>query len=70
MTTGAAYDPAQGLGKKSSFHTQPSEAQLFYGTIILVTALAVLLNFLGLNPMQKLVRSGTVQGFRFRRCCF
>lgn len=63
MTTGAAYDLVQGLGKKGSLHAKPGEAKLFYVTIALVTALAVALNFLGLNPMKALVWSGIVQGF-------
>ena len=32
-------------------------------TIAIVTTLAVLLNFLGFNPMKALVWSGIVQGF-------
>jgi Mn2+/Fe2+ NRAMP family transporter len=63
MTTGAAYDLAQGLGRPSSLNAKPGEAPFFYGTIAVVTILAVLLNFLGLNPMKALVWSGIVQGF-------
>ncbi len=63
MTTGAAYDLVQGLGREGSLHARPSEAKLFYGTIAAVTALAVGLNFLGFNPMRALVWSGVVQGF-------
>ena len=63
MTAGAAYDLAQGLGRQSSLHATPREAPLFYATIAIVTLLAVLLNFLGLNPMKVLVWSGIVQGF-------
>ncbi len=63
MTTGAAYDVAQGLGRKSTLHAQPRDARLFYGVIVGVTVAAVLLNFLGLNPMRMLVWSGIVQGF-------
>jgi Mn2+/Fe2+ NRAMP family transporter len=63
MTTGAAYDLAQGLGRPSSLNAKPGEAPLFYLTIATVTALAVLLNFLGFNPMKALVWSGIVQGF-------
>jgi Mn2+/Fe2+ NRAMP family transporter len=63
MTTGAAYDLAQGLGRPSSLSARPSEAPLFYLTIAAVTVLAVLLNFLGLNPIRALVWSGIVQGF-------
>ena len=63
MTTGAAYDLAQGLGRPSSLNAKPGEAPFFYATIAVVTGLAVVLNFLGLNPMKALVWSGIVQGF-------
>ncbi len=63
MTTGAAYDLAQGLGRPSSLNAKPAEAPLFYGVIAIVTLIAVLLNFLGFNPMKALVWSGVVQGF-------
>jgi Mn2+/Fe2+ NRAMP family transporter len=63
MTTGAAYDLAQALGKPSSLSAKPHEAPLFYFTIAIVTAAAVLLNLIGLNPMKALVWSGVVQGF-------
>lgn len=63
MTTGAAYDLVQGIGRTGSLHARPSEAKLFYGTIAAVTVLAVGLNFLGFNPMRALVWSGIVQGF-------
>ena len=63
MTTGAAYDLVQGLGGSASLHQHLNEARLFYGLIVIVTALAVALNFLGFNPMRALVWSGIVQGF-------
>jgi Mn2+/Fe2+ NRAMP family transporter len=63
MTTGAAYDLAQGFGKAASLNATAREAPIFYATIATVTLLAVLLNFLGLNPMKMLVWSGIVQGF-------
>jgi NRAMP (natural resistance-associated macrophage protein)-like metal ion transporter len=63
MTAGAAYDVAQSVGRPSSLNAGPREARLFYGTIIVVTIIAVGLNFLGLNPMRALVWSGIVQGF-------
>jgi NRAMP (natural resistance-associated macrophage protein)-like metal ion transporter len=63
MTTGAAYDLVQGFGKSGSLHQRPPEAKLFYGTMAVVTIVAVLLNFLGFNPMRALVWSGIVQGF-------
>jgi Mn2+/Fe2+ NRAMP family transporter len=63
MTAGAAYDLAQGLGKPSSLNAKPHEAPFFYIIIVAATVLAVLLNFLGLNPIKALVWSGIVQGF-------
>ncbi len=63
MTTGAAYDVMQGMGRHASLHDEPGENKLFYGIIALVTGLAVGMNFLGFNPMRALVWSGIVQGF-------
>jgi Mn2+/Fe2+ NRAMP family transporter len=63
MTAGAAYDLAQAFGEKSSLNARPSEAPFFYATTVVVTVVAVLLNFMGFNPMKALVWSGIVQGF-------
>jgi len=63
MTTGAAYDVVQGIGKHATLHAEPEDNKLFYGIIAAVTALAIGLNFLGFNPMRALVWSGIVQGF-------
>lgn len=62
MTTGAAYNVVQGLGRSGSLHDKPREARLFYGAIAAVTVVAVAINFLGFNPMRMLVWSGIVQG--------
>lgn len=63
MTTGAAYDMTQGIGREGSLHDAPAQNRLFYGIIAAVTVIAVALNFLGFNPMRALVWSGIVQGF-------
>ncbi|WP_253257879.1 NRAMP family divalent metal transporter [Sphingobium sp. SA916] len=63
MTTGAAYDVVQGLGRAGSLHDAPQDNRLFYAIIAAVTVLAVAMNFLGFNPMKALVWSGIVQGF-------
>lgn len=63
MTTGAAYDLAQAMGWKHSLHARFREAPKFYLAIIGFTAIAVGLNFLGINPMRALVWAGIVQGF-------
>lgn len=63
LTTGAAYDVVQGIGRHGSLHDDPSENRLFYGIIAAVMVLAVGMNFLGFNPMRALVWSAIVQGF-------
>ena len=63
MTTGAAYDLCQVIGWKHSLHAKPAEAKKFYGAIAVFTLLAMMMNFLGFNPMKALVFSGVVQGF-------
>jgi Mn2+/Fe2+ NRAMP family transporter len=63
MISGAAYDLCQTCGWHHSLHARPPEAKAFYLVIVLVTGVAVGLNFLGLNPIKALVWSGIVQGF-------
>ncbi len=63
MTTGAAYDLSQAMGWRNSLGAKPKEAGKFYGVIVIVTVVAIGLNFLGFNPMKALVWSGIVQGF-------
>jgi Mn2+/Fe2+ NRAMP family transporter len=63
MTAGAAYDLSQSLGWHNSLGAKPGEAGKFYGSIAVVTAVAVGLNFAGFNPMKMLVWAGIVQGF-------
>lgn len=63
MTTGAAYDLCQAVGWKHSLHAKPAEAKKFYGAIVVITLVAMSVNFLGINPMKALVFAGIVQGF-------
>src|SRR4051812_24065748 len=63
MTTGAAYDVCQAFGWKHGLHARPSEAKRFYLLIAGFTAVAMSMNFLGVNPMKALVVAGIVQGF-------
>lgn len=63
MTTGAAYDLAQTMGWKHSLQARPGEAKKFYGAIAVFSAVAMCMNFAGVNPMKALVWAGIVQGF-------
>ena len=62
MTTGAAYDLCQSFGWKHGLHYHPREVKGFSISIAIFTALAVGLNFMGINPMRALVLSSIVQG--------
>lgn len=68
MTTGAAYDIAQGLGREASLHDEPEDNRLFYEIIALVTVLAVALNFLGFNPIALWSGRASYRAFQYRRC--
>jgi Mn2+/Fe2+ NRAMP family transporter len=63
MTTGAAYDVCQAAGARTGLSLKPNEAKLFYFAIAAFTLAAMVLNFLGINPMRALVFAGIVQGF-------
>jgi Mn2+/Fe2+ NRAMP family transporter len=63
MTTGAAYDVCQAAGARTGLSLKPGEAKLFYFAITVFTLAAMVLNFLGINPMRALVFAGIVQGF-------
>ena len=63
MTTGAAYDLCQAFRWKSGLHRKPGEAKQFYVAVLVFTAIAMGMNFLGINPMKALVFAGIVQGF-------
>jgi Mn2+/Fe2+ NRAMP family transporter len=63
MTTGAAYDLSQARGWKHGLNAKPAEAPRFYAAIVLLTLIALAMNFAGINPMRALVVAGVVQGF-------
>ena len=63
MTTGAAYDVCQSLGRRNGLHLGLSEGRTFYLTIAGVMTAAAAMNFFGFNPMKALVFAGIVQGF-------
>lgn len=62
MTAGAAYDMCQTFGWRHGLHTPPKKAPAFYLTIVIVTGVALGMNFLGVNPIRALVWAGVVQG--------
>ncbi|HEY7354095.1 MAG TPA: divalent metal cation transporter, partial [Terriglobales bacterium] len=62
MTAGAAYDLCQTFGFRHGLHTPARESRAFYAAIVVITAVAMGMNFLGFNPIRVLVWAGVVQG--------
>ncbi len=62
MTAGAAYDFCQTFDMRHGLHVPPRRARGFYAVIVIITAAAMSMNFLGINPMKALVWAGIVQG--------
>jgi NRAMP (natural resistance-associated macrophage protein)-like metal ion transporter len=62
MTIGAAFDVCQCFGWRYGLHAVPREAKPFYALLGVFTAIAIGLNFFGINPMKALVYAGIVQG--------
>jgi NRAMP (natural resistance-associated macrophage protein)-like metal ion transporter len=62
MTTGIGYVVCQAMGWKHGLQYSFVEAPHFYVVIIVAHVAAMLLNFVGLNPIRALVWAGVVQG--------
>lgn len=62
MTAGAAYDFCQAFRLRHGLHTPARLSRAFYAAIIIITIVAMGMNFLGLNPIKTLVWAGIVQG--------
>jgi Mn2+/Fe2+ NRAMP family transporter len=62
MTTGIGYVVCQAMGWKHGLQYSFAEAPHFYVVIIVAHVAAMLLNFVGLNPIRALVWAGVVQG--------
>jgi NRAMP (natural resistance-associated macrophage protein)-like metal ion transporter len=62
MTAGAAYDFCQTFQLRHGLHTPARQSRAFYAAIVIITAVAMGMNFFGLNPIKALVWAGVVQG--------
>jgi NRAMP (natural resistance-associated macrophage protein)-like metal ion transporter len=62
MTIGAAFDVCQSFGWKHGLHAEPRRAKPFYTLLVVLTLIAIGLNFFGINPMKALIYAGIVQG--------
>ncbi|MEI6405648.1 MAG: divalent metal cation transporter [Actinomycetes bacterium] len=57
-----AYAVSEAMGWKESLERKPSQAKQFYAVIAVSMALAIALNFLGINPMRSLVVAALLNG--------
>lgn len=57
-----AYAVSEAFGWKESLERKPSEAKQFYAVLAASMLIALLLNLLGINPMQSLVLAAVVNG--------
>lgn len=57
-----AYAVSESMGWKESLERKPSQAKQFYATIGVSMAIAIALNFLGINPMRSLVVAALLNG--------
>jgi Mn2+/Fe2+ NRAMP family transporter len=57
-----AYAVSEALGWRESLEQKPSQAKQFYAVIAVSMAIAVALNFVGINPMRSLVVAALLNG--------
>ena len=63
LTTSGAYAVCEAFGWKSELNARPGRAKQFYAIIVLSTLAGMLINFVGLNPMQALFWVAVINGF-------
>jgi Mn2+/Fe2+ NRAMP family transporter len=63
LTGSSAYAVTGALGGRYGFNQKPTRAKLFYGVIIVSTLVAVLINFIGINPIRALFLAAIINGF-------
>ncbi len=63
LTGSAAYAVSEAFGWKYGLDRKPHRAKQFYAIIAIATILGMLINFLGINPIQALFWTGVINGF-------
>ena len=63
LTTSAAYAVCESFGWESSLGAQPGAAKHFYIVICVSTAVGLLVNFVGINPVGALFWVSVINGF-------
>jgi len=63
LTGSAAYAIAEAFGWRAGLDEKPRRARAFYGVIVASTLTGMLLDFLGVNPIDALVWTAIINGF-------
>jgi NRAMP (natural resistance-associated macrophage protein)-like metal ion transporter len=63
LTGSAAYAVAQAFGWKFGLSRNPARAKPFYGVIVVASLVGMLINFLGINPIDALFWTAVLNGF-------
>lgn len=63
LTGSAAYAVSEAFGWRYGLDEKPHRAKQFYGVIIISTLIGMLINFIGINPIQALFLTAVINGF-------
>ncbi len=63
LTGSAAYAVAEAFGWRYGLDEKPQRAKQFYAVIAVLTVVGVLVNFLGINPIDALFWTAVINGF-------
>lgn len=63
LTGSAAYALAEAFGWEYGLDEKPEQAKQFYAAIAISTAIGMLINFIGINPIKALFWTAVINGF-------
>jgi NRAMP (natural resistance-associated macrophage protein)-like metal ion transporter len=63
LSGSAAYAMSESFGWRYGLDTKPSQAKQFYAVIVVATIVGMLINFLGINPIDALFITAVINGF-------
>ena len=62
LSTSASYAVSEAVGWDSSLNLKVTKAHGFYGVITIATLIGLMINFIGINPIQALVVAAVING--------
>jgi Mn2+/Fe2+ NRAMP family transporter len=63
LTGSAAYALSEAFGWRYGLDRNPAKAKQFYGVIVVATLVGMLINFIGINPIDALFWTAVINGF-------